>query len=435
MQAYESGERRPIAALAAVGLNNHHRRRWLTIPLALAVLALMLVSPTAPVRAQGGLCDPTYALGQDGLPLDPAFISPLVTSGTVADFYGYDTTVMFGFAQTALAQVNTSLLFLHCDDTTGEISVVMVHGAGGSGSATFTFSDLPATAAWVVQDDTSDTFTGGAPPSQVAWRWGACCGDGGAIGVGLAADFAADGILITPEFMTGITTWQFLHGPDPQNLTVIPLGLAGPVMIGGSMQQACALPTRVDLLAGISDVGYLGPTLPVLDAIADVDDVVERIWIHDRFAGPGDLTWRVWAPLLPDAIQGFMKLEFGEAYFVIAKAATTWTFPTGALPPTPTSVGLVAGGNNVLYLGDDRPVESVLGVGVAALRVAQGSPIERIWRLDFRDLVMPWRLWAPQLPDLVQGFKTVEFGRVYFVIASEPLDWPFPPCDRGGEPN
>ena len=199
-------------------------------------------------------------------------------------------------------------------------------------------------------------------------------------------------------------------------------------------QQACALPTQVDLLAGISDAGYLGPTLPVVDAIAGVDDVVERIWIHDRFAGPGDLTWRVWAPGLPSAVQGFTQLEFGEAYFVIAKAAATWEFPTGVLPATPTSVELVAGGNNVLYLGADRPVESVQGVNIAALRTAQTSPIERIWRLDFRDLLMPWRVWAPGLPDAVQGFVTVEFGRVYFVIAAEPLDWPFPSCAGGEEP-
>ena len=41
---------------------------------------------------------------------------------------------------------------------------------------------------------------------------------------------------------------------------------------------------------------------------------------------------------------------------------------------------------------------------------------------------MPWRVWASILPDALQGFGLVEFGRVYFVIASEALTWPFPPC-------
>jgi len=97
------------------------------------------------------------------------------------------------------------------------------------------------------------------------------------------------------------------------------------------------------------------------------------------------------------------------------------------LPAVPASVQLVPGGNNVIYFGEERGVETVAGLVPAQLLRAQafaqtqGSSIERIWRLDFNDAAMPWRLWAPILPDALQGFEIVEYGRVYFVIASEAL--------------
>ena len=71
--------------------------------------------------------------------------------------------------------------------------------------------------------------------------------------------------------------------------------------------------------------------------------------------------------MLPDALQGLVVLESGEAYFLVSDAAAEWEF-TGVVDP-PASVELAAGGNLVGYYGATSSVEEALGLAVAQVGV------------------------------------------------------------------
>ncbi|MBN4064479.1 hypothetical protein JYU04_01935 [Dehalococcoides mccartyi] len=112
----------------------------------------------------------------------------------------------------------TSFVFLHEDDTTGELSLGFVHGdVGGStllsGYASIEVTGLPDSSSLAFSDDSSEFSVSPLDNSASgSWAWLDCCTDGGAVVLG-SNDFDID---IDASFAGGgaepITLWVFLSG-------------------------------------------------------------------------------------------------------------------------------------------------------------------------------------------------------------------------------
>jgi len=81
-------------------------------------------------------------------------------------------------------------------------------------------------------------------------------------------------------------------------------------------------PDRVQLSSGGNLVSYEGATLPVRTALGDAAIDVEAVWAFDSVTQ----SWALWAPALPDALQGFAELTHGDAYFIFAARPSIWSF-------------------------------------------------------------------------------------------------------------
>ena len=113
------------------------------------------------------------------------------------------------------------------------------------------------------------------------------------------------------------------------------LGALGPG--GGRSVEAQELilvePAGVELVQGANLVVYQGATMDVAGGLNNITGVVIAVWAFDA----PDQVWLLWAPVLPDAFQGFSELENGRPYFIIVGAAVTWVFafggPLAEMPP------------------------------------------------------------------------------------------------------
>ena len=159
-----------------------------------------------PARAQAPGTSVFFTLQQGEF---SATVLPISGPQDVVSFYGYSNFQSnTGFEDLALGR---SLLFIYQDETTGTLSLVIVHGQpdGGAGSATFTFDGLPDDVQFQVQDDIDDSWSLTPPTAQVIWNWQPGFNDGGALGPLLPETFE---ITITPQFTSGITEWAALGG-------------------------------------------------------------------------------------------------------------------------------------------------------------------------------------------------------------------------------
>ena len=161
------------------------------------------------------------------------------------------------------------------------------------------------------------------------------------------------------------------------------------------------------LLAGGNYVTYLGPTLPVQDALGDIAADIEAVWWLD----PASSGWIAWSEAVPAALRGFAELEHGEAYFLIVSSAVTWTVP--AAPIRDRNVVLAAGGNSVGYSGVATPVDTAFGGAF--------DQIESVWR--FHAASQAWQGWSPALPAALVPFDTLEPGRAYWVVVAAAATW------------
>lgn len=161
------------------------------------------------------------------------------------------------------------------------------------------------------------------------------------------------------------------------------------------------------LLAGGNCVTYLGPTLPVQDALGDIAADIEAVWWLD----PASSGWIAWSEAVPAALRGFAELEHGEAYFLIVSSAVTWTVP--AAPIRDRNVVLAAGGNSVGYSGVATPVDTAFGGAF--------DQIESVWR--FHAASQAWQGWSPALPAALVPFDTLEPGRAYWVVVAAAATW------------
>jgi hypothetical protein len=196
-------------------------------PAGLVLATVDVDSPLDP--SPGGLGDGTlryYRLEENGR--------------NVVDFYGYNS-VHGASAAAALASPDTGRIFLHLDDTTGILSLVMVWDApndGDGGQAQITIEGLPPTASWTVEDDPGEgagyTFDPATGIATADWIWSACCTDGGAISGLENQDLL---LTVTPVwiFANGgtITNLEFLSGTGQSidDFTALPLDPSLPFTI------------------------------------------------------------------------------------------------------------------------------------------------------------------------------------------------------------
>ena len=177
-------------------------------PTSLQDIVTVPTNRTAVFAADGMI----YTIEQNGYSLGS--VTPLVGTEDIDSFYSYDNPVNAS-SDTGLEMKNTSILFLY-EDGMGTTSLVMIHdkpGDGTGGSATFTFSDQPAGALFVVKD--GEQASEGKLPVSI-WQWNGCCTDGGALSGGFSEAFDMS---IAPIFPSSggtpsgkIQTWLFLTG-------------------------------------------------------------------------------------------------------------------------------------------------------------------------------------------------------------------------------
>jgi hypothetical protein len=117
-----------------------------------------------------------------------------------------------------------SLLFLYRDETSGELSLFMIHDRykdDGGGNSQMYFYGLPDAAYWSVEDDSDifeDEYYFGSTRWEARWLWGSCCTDGAVIG-------SINGftkITVDPVYWSGINEWWFLTGDrdDPEIIKI-----------------------------------------------------------------------------------------------------------------------------------------------------------------------------------------------------------------------
>jgi hypothetical protein len=198
-------------------------------------------------------------------------------------------------------------------------------------------------------------------------------------------------------------------------LTLMPFQLRAQPLTGRA--QA---PAPVVLRQGQTLVAYLGPTLPVEEALTNVADLVTAVWRFD--AWNSGRPWSIWNADLPRNLRGFESLESGRAYVVTATQAANWRFDAAPADRKPPPL-LVAGQNITVYLGLPGELETGDDGGPSML-ARQGLILEgdhlRI-RSIFRDDSSsspdrPWSIWSADLPANRRDFNSLEFGRAYYVL-------------------
>lgn len=159
-----------------------------------------------------------FAVGGLAQPVDEGFFiikqgeisQPLVPfrqDGSAAIFYNLNNDQ----SNTGLEVPEHSLVFLHVDQLTGSVSLILIHSSPqnpSGGSASLSFDGLPSGATIDISDDFSDTFIFGPPVLQASWQWLPEHSDGVVIG-NLGQDFE---ITITPNFISGIVEWDHIDG-------------------------------------------------------------------------------------------------------------------------------------------------------------------------------------------------------------------------------
>jgi len=93
--------------------------------------------------------------------------------------------------------------------------------------------------------------------------------------------------------------------------------LAGWASAGAQEGEAAG---DVTLLRGGNLIAYTGATLPVEEALNNVEPAVSRVWHWDA-AGQ---VWEAWDRALPAILLGFTQLETGQAYFIYADSDVPW---------------------------------------------------------------------------------------------------------------
>lgn len=171
--------------------------------------------------------------GQDGSTLyvvetsdgEQICLSPIEGTENVSAFYGQETTENDSRSgETGLEEPETASLFLYRDTTSGNLSLVFLHGSPNESNlrrADYNLSGF-AGLSWIVKDDPGsfpyDSYeTDNGSLTAVNWRWQSGF-DGGAVGpLGDRFNLSVDAT--TQE----VNTWRLLNG-DRSVAWTIPVG-------------------------------------------------------------------------------------------------------------------------------------------------------------------------------------------------------------------
>lgn len=148
-------------------------------------------------------------------------IAPILGRQSPLEFYEY---VDFQ-SKNPLVQANTSLIFLYREvgDVSEGLNLFIIHGPSSrpgsfEGTASLSFSGLPAQAFLLLEDDPDDVYWLSPPWGNISWRWSAGFTDGVVIG-GLAGEFT---LTIYPHFDSESLRWLLVTG-EVQNPQYIEL--------------------------------------------------------------------------------------------------------------------------------------------------------------------------------------------------------------------
>ncbi len=152
-------------------------------------------------------------------------IAPVTSDKSAVAFYNFSNDQ----SNSGLEIASHSLLFLYREATTGALSLIVIHSKPGTsaGEARLSFAGLPSGAVLSLRDDPNDTYTFSPPTASASWRWLPEHNDGLVIN-NLGEEFE---IIITPNFVSGIESWDLLSQEDTE-IKNIPLpSLTEPVTI------------------------------------------------------------------------------------------------------------------------------------------------------------------------------------------------------------
>lgn len=200
----------------------------------------------------GNTLRPAFLVMQNG----PSFAAtPVMRVASGANFYDYASSS----AHTGFEAVSTSRVFLYLDETSTILNLFVIHGVDatttrqqGSGQVQMLFSGLPSTTTVAVSDDSGEFKMTSTTTATGKWSFSGNT-DGGVL-TGLTFPGNWD-VLISPAFLSGITTWTWVEGDS----SFVALDLTQPLNIKAydspsACRPDCTVPRCGD---GILDGGEI----------------------------------------------------------------------------------------------------------------------------------------------------------------------------------
>ena len=141
------------------------------------------------------------------------------------------------------------------------------------------------------------------------------------------------------EFDEALQEWNSWFADAPASIQGVVELVHGQVYLVSASQAlewsyALPLPPFDDrlstaLVAGTNVLRYAGPSVAVERALNASAASVLAVWRLD----PVVQSWSVWSPALPDDLQGFSTLRYGEPYVIVSESAVTWSYADFAIGP------------------------------------------------------------------------------------------------------
>jgi hypothetical protein len=198
-------------------------------------------------------------------------------------------------------------------------------------------------------------------------------------------------------------------GSAPPIIPPTPTPTVSPTVSPTLTPTATATPTAPGLVAGWNHVCYLGPDLPISEALADLGPGVLVVY-HPR---PGQ-GYEKWLPDRPD-LSEIETVRPYEPLFILMANDVAWPQQPAGTPPT--SLDLAAGWNSACYSGQTKDMESATA-GIAG-------------QYAVLYLLTPnqgWKRFVPGRTDMSDLAELQRFAAV-FILVTQPggAPWVFDP--------
>jgi len=163
------------------------------------------------------------------------------------------------------------------------------------------------------------------------------------------------------------------------------------------------------LVTGWNDVCYVGPSLPIEDALTDISD---RIQVVYHLSAGQD--FQRWVPGRPE-LNTITTVDSYEALLILVLDAATWSQQPADVPPS--DLPLVQGWNNVCYTGQTKSAED------ATAGVAGGFGIMYQLGSD-----QGWSRFVPDRPEVSSIAQVSQYDTVLMLVNQEGgTTWTFDP--------